>query len=202
MNIDENRLFLHACCGPCAEWPLSVLPQEGYDVTLFYYNPNIHPRFEWQRRLENLQKLGDLRGIELITDDDFREDKWRNADWVGRYESRCHMCYEMRMQKVAEEANSRGFSAFSTTLLVSIYQKHDAVAKAARRASERVGIPFLYRDFREGYRKGQQMAREDGLYRQKYCGCILSLEESEFKDKIYEGFPGNSAVPGSAELPG
>jgi hypothetical protein len=174
-----------------------VLPQEGYDVTLFYYNPNIHPIFEWQRRLENLRKLGTLRGIEVIAEEACEIEKWRDAVWIGRYESRCHMCYDIRMQKVAEEAKARGFSAFTTTLLVSIYQNHEEVVNAAKRASERVGIPFVYRDFREGYRKGQEMAKEDGLYRQKYCGCILSLDESAFKDKIYAGFPGNSGLPGS-----
>ena len=107
------------------------------------------------------------------------------------------MCYDVRMQKVAEEAKSLGFTAFTTTLLVSIYQDHEAVAEAAARASKRVGIDFLYRDFRDGYRKGQEMAKADGLYRQKYCGCILSLEESKFRDKIYAGFSGESAAPGS-----
>ncbi len=197
MMEENKRLFLHACCGPCAEWPLSVLPEEGFDVTLFYFNPNIHPRFEWHRRLLNLQKLGGLRGVEVIASEDFEEQKWRDAEWVGRYESRCLMCYDVRMQKVAEEAKSLGFTAFTTTLLVSIYQDHEAVAEAAARASKRVGIDFLYRDFRDGYRKGQEMAKADGLYRQKYCGCILSLEESKFRDKIYAGFSGESAAPGS-----
>ncbi len=192
MNSDENRLFLHVCCGPCAEWPLSVLPEEGYDIALFYYNPNIHPRIEWQRRLENVKKLGAMKGIEVISDEEFLENKWQNNEWIDRYESRCHMCYDIRMQKAAEEAKARGYSSFSTTLLVSIYQNHEAVSEAACRASKRVGIPFIYRDFREGYYKGQQMAKEDGLYRQKYCGCILSLDESEFKDKIYAGFPGSA----------
>jgi hypothetical protein len=108
------------------------------------------------------------------------------------------MCYDLRMQKVAEEAKANGISAFSTTLLVSIYQNHEEVAEAAERAADRVGVSFVYRDFRDGYRKGQDMAKEDGLYRQKYCGCILSLEESKFRDKIYAGFPDVSIDPGSA----
>ncbi|MBN1776310.1 MAG: epoxyqueuosine reductase QueH [Clostridiales bacterium] len=198
MEREDNRIFLHACCGPCAEWPLLVLPKEGFDVTLFYYNPNIHPRFEWQRRLANLRKLGTLRGVEVVSEEAYEEQKWRNEEWIGKYESRCHMCYDIRMQKVAEEAKANGFSAFSTTLLVSIYQNHEEVAEAAERAADRVGVSFVYRDFRDGYRKGQDMAKEDGLYRQKYCGCILSLEESKFRDRIYAGFPDVSIDPGSA----
>lgn len=198
MKKDSQRLFVHACCGPCAEWPLSILSEEGFDVTLYYYNPNIHPRFEWQRRLETLQKLGALKGVKVITTDVCEEEKWRGSEWIGQYESRCLMCYDIRMQKVAEEARIMGFPSFTTTLLVSIYQDHEAVTKAAERAAKKVGIEFVYRDFRDGYRKGQEMAKADGLYRQKYCGCILSLEESEFRDTIYSGFPGEPAKPGSA----
>ena len=101
------------------------------------------------------------------------------------------MCYAMRMDMAAETAAQMGFSAFTTTLLVSIYQDHEAIIKAAQRAAEKHKVQFLYRDFREGFRKGQDMAREDGLYRQKFCGCIFSLEESKFKDKIYRSFEGS-----------
>ena len=193
-SIDNKSVLLHACCGPCAEWPLNVLAGEGLDVAVFFFNPNIHPKFEWERRKTNLKILTQKRGIDLIVDDGYAEDLWMNNAWKDAYESRCHMCYDIRMKKVAIEAKARGFSAFTTTLLVSIYQKHELIVEAANRASAEVGIPFLYRDFREGFRKGQQMAREDGLYRQKYCGCIMSLKESTFKDKIYESFSGSDAA--------
>jgi len=190
---DNKSVLLHACCGPCAEWPLNVLADEGLDLTVFFYNPNIHPKFEWERRKSNLELLTQKKGIDLIVDDGFEEDLWVKSDWKDAYESRCHMCYDIRMKRVAREAKSRGFCAFTTTLLVSIYQKHELIVEAANRASAEVGIPFLYRDFRDGFRKGQQMAREDGLYRQKYCGCILSLEESTFRDEIYGSFSGREA---------
>lgn len=192
MDNLETKIFLHACCGPCAEWPVSELRNEKLEPVIYYYNPNIHPHFEWERRLENVKKLGEIKAVGVLFEKDYREEKWTGQAWLGRYETRCHMCYDMRMQKVAEEAKARGFSIFTTTLLVSIYQNHEAVREAALRAADRVGVQFLYRDFRDGYRKGQQMAREDGLYRQKYCGCILSLEESDFRDKIYAGFEGNN----------
>ncbi len=198
MEREDNRIFLHSCCAPCVEWPLSVLSEEGFDVTLFYYNPNIHPRFEWNRRLDNIRKLGSMKGVEVVIKEGYEEDKWINEEWIEKFESRCHMCYDMRMQMTAEEAKNHGFSAFTTTLLESIYQDHEAIVKAAERAADRVGVSFVYRDFRDGFRKGQEMAKEDGLYRQKYCGCILSLEESKFRDKIYAGFPDDSTTPGNA----
>ncbi len=194
INNNGNSILLHACCGPCAEWPLQVLSEEGLPVTVFFYNPNIHPNFEWQRRKDNLEVLTAKRGIDLIVNDEYDEDFWTGKDYLRSYESRCHMCYYIRMKKVARIAKDGGFSAFTTTLLVSIYQQHDLIIDAAQRASAEVGIPFLYRDFRDGFRKGQQMAREDGLYRQKYCGCILSLDESAYKDQIYGSFSGSDAT--------
>lgn len=194
MIIDHaESVLIHACCGPCAEWPLSELSGEGMDLSVLFYNPNIHPKFEWERRKSNLELLTRLRGINLIIDDEYSEDLWTDNAYKGKYESRCHMCYDIRMKRAAIEAKTRGFSAFTTTLLVSIYQKHELIIEAADKASAEAGIPFLYRDFRQGYRKGQQMAKEDGLYRQKYCGCILSLDESVYKDKIYDSFSGRDA---------
>lgn len=189
----EKSVLLHACCGPCAEWPLNVLASDGLDLAVYFYNPNIHPMFEWERRKNNLELLTRKKEIDLIVDDGYDEDLWANCIWKDTYESRCHMCYDIRMKKVAGEAKARGFSAFTTTLLVSIFQKHDLIVEAANRASSEVGIPFLYRDFRDGFRKGQQLAREDGLYRQKYCGCIMSLEESTFREEIYGSFSGSDA---------
>lgn len=187
----SNKLLLHACCAPCAEWPLPLLRQEGYEVTLYYYNPNIHPVFEWQRRLDTLIEFGKKKGVEVISDRGYEEQKWRNEAWVGKYDSRCKMCYDIRMDKTARDAKDLGFSFFTTTLLVSIYQDHDAIIDAAQRASVKYDVSFLYRDFRDGFRKGQQMGREDALYSQKYCGCICSLEESKYKEKIYASFSGS-----------
>lgn len=191
MSKLNEKLFLHTCCAPCAEWPIYLLSGEGFQTTLFFYNPNIHPKFEWDRRLQTLHKLGDIKGVPVISDTAFEQEKWTNEKWIKKYESRCEMCYDLRMSNTAREAKERGFDSFSTTLLVSIYQNHDAIIEAANRASQRFSIPFHYVDFRDGFRKGQQMAREDGLYRQKYCGCICSLDESEYKEKIYAGFPGS-----------
>ena len=190
-NKDPKSILLHVCCGPCAEWPVRVLQEEGYNLTAFFYNPNIHPLFEHDRRRDNARKLMELRNVPFLEDDTYMEDQWRGAAWTENYPSRCAMCYDVRMRKTAEEAARLGMHAFSTTLLVSPYQDHEAIFTAATRAAAEYGVDFFYRDFRPGYREGQNMAREDGLYRQKYCGCILSLDESKFRDKIYKDFEGS-----------
>ena len=189
--IQSDNILLHSCCGPCAEWPAQVLSQEGYQLTLYYGNPNIHPTMEWERRKDALKKFADLKNLPLHIEPRFEQAYWESEAWKDTYSSRCEMCYAMRMDMAATTAAQMGFSAFTTTLLVSIYQDHEAIIKAAQRAAEKHNVQFLYRDFREGFRKGQDMAREDGLYRQKFCGCIFSLEESKFKDKIYRSFEGS-----------
>lgn len=191
-NLSSKKdLLLHVCCGPCAEWPVKVFQEEGYSFAAFFSNPNIHPQFEHKRRRDNAEALMRLRGIPFLEDDSYMEDAWLTKAWEGQYPSRCGMCYDIRMRRAALEAQKLGFSAFSTTLLVSPYQNHEAIIAAANKAAEETGVAFLYRDFRPGFREGQSMAKNDGLYRQKYCGCIFSLEESSFRDKIYKSFAGS-----------
>ena len=98
------------------------------------------------------------------------------------------MCYDIRMDAVARFASENGYDSFCTTLLVSPYQQHETIIRTAEEKAEQYGVKFEYIDFRPGFRKGQNMARDIGLYRQKYCGCIFSLDESEFKEKILRSF--------------
>ena len=141
---------------------------------------------------DDAEKLMNLRSIPFSSDDQNLESMWRENGWEDEYASRCEMCYDLRIMRTAMEAKARGIPYFSTTLLVSIYQNHDAIVRAGEKAAKQTGTSFLYRDFRDGFRKGQEMAKNDGLYRQKYCGCILSLDESAYKEKIYQSFSGRS----------
>ena len=186
-----NGLLLHVCCGPCAQWPVKSLLEEGFTLTAFFSNPNIHPMFEQKRRRDNAALLFSRHGIPFLEDGSYMEDEWLAKKWEDRYSSRCEMCYDIRMNNTAQEAKRLGFTAFSTTLLVSPYQNHESIIAAAQKAAASAGVEFVYRDFRPGFREGQAMAKEDGMYRQKYCGCIYSLEESAFRDKIYKSFDGS-----------
>lgn len=186
--MTENVL-LHACCGPCAEYPLDVLiSEEGLRPLLFFYNPNIHPQVEWQRRRDNLQKVADLRGLNVVVETDCAENEWVHYDPAQHGGlSRCQMCYETRLDRTAAKARELGLPAFTTTLLVSPYQDYDELVRQGLAAAQHHGVEFLVRDFRPGFRAGQNQAREDGLYRQKYCGCRPSLEQSDFREKILKG---------------
>ncbi|MCX7843699.1 MAG: epoxyqueuosine reductase QueH [Clostridia bacterium] len=176
------KLLLHVCCGPCAVYPVSVLQEDKIDIKGLYFNPNIHPREEFERRRENVKRLAEIKGLDMDYIDDFRQSTWESFE--HGQEQRCGMCYGLRLDRAASYAKENGFDAFSTTLLVSPYQNHDLIKELGEKFSQKHGVEFYCRDFRPGFREGQQQAKDLGLYRQKYCGCIVSLEQSEYKEKI------------------
>jgi len=180
-----GEILLHICCAPCAEYPLATFLDEGVRVHGYCYNPNIHPAVEHRRREEGVRWLADKHGFDCLYDDTILQVIWDLGD--EHFEGRlCERCYGMRMHKAAQMTRDLGLAAFTTTLLVSPYQKHDLLREQAEMAAQAAGVRFLYRDFRPGYRIGQDMARADGLYRQKYCGCIDSLNGSRFRNRILE----------------
>lgn len=186
---DCGRLLLHCCCGPCSMYPLKFLTSQGIEPDCFWFNPNIHPQFEWDRRLENLQKACDSYGLKLVREGvSCEEEYWRSKEYLEKYGSRCEMCYDRRMEEAARYCADHGYDSFCTTLLVSPYQQHDRISEISREKAERYGVKFYYLDFRPGFYFGQKLAKEIGLYRQKYCGCCFSLDESEFKEKIIRSF--------------
>jgi len=167
------KLLLHICCGPCAIYPIEVLKSKNIDITGFFYNPNIHPIDEFNRRRDNVAKLSLEAGLNVIYEDDFQQEVWKT--FAKDDESRCNYCYSLRLTHTFEYAKQNSYDAVSTSLLVSPYQKHDLIIETCKKLSTQYGVDFFYHDFREGFRKGQQSAKDMGLYRQKYCGCILSL---------------------------
>lgn len=170
------KLLLHICCGPCAVYPVSVLEEEGIEFEGLFFNPNIHPKEEFDRRMENVKKLSEIKAFPVTYFDDFRQETWEN--FQGPEEQRCTMCYDIRLDKAAEFAKEKGFDAFTTTLLVSPYQKHDLMVELGKKAAAKYGVEFFYRDFRPGFREGQRQAKEMELYRQKFCGCIVSFRQT------------------------
>ncbi len=175
--MNANNILLHTCCAPCLVYVHNKLDEMEMDFDTYFYNPNIHPVKEHIRRLSTLNDYTTQFGLNLVEDDEYLQEKWENG-------FKCEDCYLIRLDKAAQYAKSNGYRAFSTTLLVSIYQNHELIVKICRDLEKKYEIEFFYYDFREGYRIGQDKARELGLYRQKYCGCINSYNSSEFKDKI------------------
>lgn len=171
-----SRLLLHTCCAPCTIHPLAVLRDQGWDVEGCFYNPNIHPYQEWVRRRDTLKDYAAAEDLPMLWPRGYDLEEFL-TDALAAGPRRCEACYRRRLGVVAREARERGFDAFSTTLLVSPYQKHERLREIAEEIAAREGVPFLYHDFRPGFRGAQAKARELGLYRQPYCGCIFSERE-------------------------
>ena len=135
------------------------------------------------KRKYTLEEYSKIINVETIFEDEYGLDAFcKNV--IDDLDNRCvNYCYPVRLRKTFEYAKENGYDAVTTTLLYSIYQKHDAIKKICEDLSKEYGIEFIYRDFREGFRYGQDKAREIGIYMQKYCGCIFS-EEDRYKEKI------------------
>lgn len=170
------KLLLHSCCGPCSTYPLKILKENNIDVTAFWFNTNIHPYMEYKNRYESFKMLMKNENIPTIEIDEYDIVKFTRAVYEKEFE-RCRYCYESRMEVVARTAKENGFDAFCTTLLVSPYQNHEMLKEVCEEMAKKYNIEFFYMDFREGFREGQQIARDMGLYMQKYCGCVYSEAE-------------------------
>ncbi len=181
-NNQSNRLLMHVCCAPCFIAPYIQLKEEGeYEVTAFWFNDNIHPYKEYRRRLDSFLEWSADEGLTyLIAGDYCPEPFFRRIGF--REAERCFLCYYNRLNETAKLAVKEGFTAFSTTLLYSIYQRHALIRKIGEDIAERTGIPFYYRDFRSLWKEGIRMSRQKNMYRQPYCGCLYSE-----KDRYYKG---------------
>ena len=177
------KLLMHTCCAPCSVYCIDTLREEGIEPTLFWYNPNIHPFMEYKARRDCLKDYAKMVGAKLLVEEDYGLDEFcKNV--VDDIPGRCvNYCYRKRIGKTVRYAVENGYDAFTTTLLVSPYQKHEELKAVCEELAEAAGIEFIYRDFRVGFREGQKKAREIGLYMQKYCGCIFS-EEERYKKQI------------------
>lgn len=177
------KILMHTCCAPCSVYCIDSLRAEGLEPTLFWYNPNIHPYIEYKTRRDCLKDYAKKVNVELIIDEEYGLDEFcKNV--VSDIPNRCvNYCYKKRLTETVRFAAKNGYDAFTTTLLVSPYQKHEELKAVCEDLAKMAGIKFLYRDFRVGFREGQNKAREAGLYMQKYCGCIFS-EEDRYKKQI------------------
>ena len=174
------KILLHACCAPCAIYPVEALRSEGADVMGYFYRHNIHPFTECIKRENTLRKYSESIGMDVIWSQGYDLETFiRNVAW--REDQRCLYCYHDRLTKTAEIAKHGKFDCFSTTLLYSIYQQHDVIRSMGESVARSTGIDFYYKDFRIGWEYGVNTSRSLELYRQAYCGCIYSEKERYFK---------------------
>jgi predicted adenine nucleotide alpha hydrolase (AANH) superfamily ATPase len=190
LNLPPPDLLLHVCCGPCAVWPVKTILDLSprTDLRLWFYNPNIQPLNEFRRRRDGLAfavfQLTALMGpsfsgrLKADFSPPYEQEKFLAVAAVNpRPPERCAGCYELRLLAAARAAKDKGLLHFSTTLLFSRQQKHELIIRAGQKAAGITGVKFYYQNFRLGWSEGRAMAKEFGLYRQNYCGCVYGAEE-------------------------
>lgn len=175
------------CCGPCSIVPLKEVLKERAEVWGYFHNPNIHPRAEFQKRLNAAKKLASIMRLKVLFDEEYTPRAFikgvkATGDGSRAFGERCVYCYSSRLEAVAKKAAELGFDAFTSSLLYSRYQDHEDIKRAGREFAEKYGVEFFYEDFRTGWIEGIEESRRLELYRQKYCGCIYSkVERAEEK---------------------
>ena len=164
--------LMHICCAPCANRPIAALREEGIGVTGFWFNPNIHPYTEYQARKHTLEEYAKEIAMKLVIGGtyDLRGFITHVADNI---DGRCAYCYQVRMEETARYAAEHGFDSFTTSLLISPYQNHEAIRATAQAMGARYGVEFLDRDFRPLFQAGQEFAREHGFYLNNSGGFIF-----------------------------
>jgi predicted adenine nucleotide alpha hydrolase (AANH) superfamily ATPase len=189
-----RSILVHACCASCSCYVFPHLAAT-YDVTAYFYNPNIHPEREYLLRLDEMRRIAGRCGVRLI-EGDYRTLRWWKEIWRYRHlperSERCFACYRHRFEVSARKAAELGIPLFTSTLSVSPHKVFDRIAAIGAEAGLAYGAAFLAEDFkkRDGFRKSVEGAREHGLTRQDYCGCLMSLEEANLRRAARGGCPG------------
>lgn len=185
-------ILLHSCCGPCSSSVLELL-SKYFDVTVLWYNPNLYPESEYDKRLETQKQL-----IDAIAEDGVQAkllvEPWRSEDYFSRIKGlenepeegkRCLECFKIRLEETARIASERGFEWFCTTLTVSSRKDAVAINAIGREAEAKYGVKWLPSEFkkREGNHRSIILSEKYGLYRQEYCGCVFSMVNREKNDE-------------------
>lgn len=184
-------LLLHACCAPCSSYCLEYLSQY-FNITVFFYNPNLYPAEEYTKRADEERKLISMlkseNKIELTVadfDDGEFYDKVKGLEKCKEGGERCRKCFELRLEKTAELAKEKSFDFFTTTLTISPLKNAQILNEIGEKMGEKHNVKHLPSDFkkRNGYKRSIELSREFDLYRQNYCGCVFSKQEREAEEK-------------------
>lgn len=181
------RLLLHSCCAPCSSYVLEYLT-EYFDITVYYYNPNISPMSEYEKRIAEQKRLiSEMKfknSVSLI-EGTYNHDEFisltRGLENLPEGGERCSLCYEMRLKAAAQKAAEINADYFTTTLSVSPYKNAAKLNTIGLKLAMEYGVPYLVSDFKKnnGYKRSIELSAEYGLYRQNFCGCIFSKKEAE-----------------------
>lgn len=181
-NEIRKKLLLHSCCGPCSSYVIDFL-KDYFDLTIYYFNPNIDPLEEYEKRLENQFKIRDAldKNIPIIKG---KYDPSLFLEKVKGYEEdkegghRCDLCIELRLEETAKKAKELNFDYFTTTLSISPFKNSNHINEIGFKLADKYQIDFLYSNFKkkDGYKKSIILSNKYDLYRQVYCGCIYSCK--------------------------
>ncbi len=180
-------LLLHSCCAPCSSYCIEYLSQY-FNITVLYYNPNIYPEAEYEKRKAEQKRLiseMDTKYPVKMLDCDFQSEKFYSAvkglETCREGGERCFICYRLRLEKTVAEAKKYGFDYFTTTLTISPLKNAQKINEIGEELSAEYGVKFLPSNFkkREGYKRSIELSKEYDLYRQNYCGCVYSIQNAE-----------------------
>jgi predicted adenine nucleotide alpha hydrolase (AANH) superfamily ATPase len=177
------NLLLHVCCAPCSTEVIERLSRE-HDVTGFFFNPNIHPRDEYELRLVELERFSSDVGFRFIQGD-YKVEEWffkmKGVECEPEGGKRCEICFRIRLEETAKKAKASGFDLFASTLSISPHKNTKTINALGEVFGKKHGLGFLAEDFkkRDGFKKSVEHSKKHGLRRQSYCGCIYSKEERE-----------------------
>ena len=179
----QMKLLLHVCCAPCLIYPLERLRGQEYGVTGFFYNPNLHPLEEYEARRQAVAAFGKAAQCEVLFPQYSPDEFFKAVPAMDPAPGRCKECWGLRLKETAKQAREKGFDSISTTLLVSPYQDQALLKQLGSDIAAGQGLRFYFEDFRPGFRKAHEIARAQGIYCQKYCGCAQSKIERERSKK-------------------
>ncbi len=197
LHDETPSLLLHSCCAPCSSYVLEYLANY-FKITIFYYNPNISPLEEYQKRVEEVQRLiAELPVKNKVT---FLEGKYDPESFFALAKSheleleggeRCFACYSLRLNEAAQIAKAGGFDYFTTTLSISPYKNAQKLNEIGAALEEKYGVKYLYSDFKKkgGYARSVELSGKYSLYRQDYCGCVFSKAEHERRAALQKTIP-------------
>lgn len=177
-----KKIILHACCAPCASYPIKKLISDGYKPVVFFYNPNIYPFKEYEIRKNELISYCKKNNIDFYIDEYYIKEFY---DFIKGFENepekgkRCELCFNLRLKKTAEFALKNNISYFTTTLSVSPHKDFKTILKQGKIIENQTGVQFLEYNFKkqDGFKISRQIAKENNMYFQQYCGCEFSIRK-------------------------
>ncbi len=180
-KASSTKILLHTCCAICSGYPISLLKDMGYTVVCYFYNPNIYPETEYQKRLEAEKTLCAHFGVELIVADYEPETYY---EYVKGFENepekglRCDKCFELRLKSAAKLAKELAIEEFTTSMVISPHKNYEKLTSIGQRIADDYGLKYFSLNFRknDGFLKTNMISKELNLYRQNYCGCKFTLD--------------------------